>query len=82
MFRKIWKSNGFWEGIGYFTLALCIFGQVTIGYLYLVAQFGYLTANGLSVARDFALDLPKANKVRDIVFTAITIALITVRIFF
>ena len=81
MFRKIWKSNGFWEAIGYLTLALCICGQITVGYIYLLAQFAYLTANGLGIARDFALNLPTANKVRDVVFTAITIGLIIVRIF-
>lgn len=78
MLKKIWKSNKTWEGIGYFTLALCIFGQIAVGYVYIVAQIGYLIANALGVVRDFALDLPKANKVRDIVFTAITIALIVI----
>lgn len=77
---KLWKNNAFWEGIGYFTLALCIFGQITVGTWYLLAQFGYLIANALGVARDFALNLPKANKVRDVVFTAITVALIVMRL--
>jgi hypothetical protein len=77
---KLWKSNTFWEGVGYFTLALCIFGQITVGTWYLLAQFGYLIANVLGVTRDFALNLPKANKVRDVVFTAITIALIVMRL--
>lgn len=77
---KLWKNNTFWEGIGYFTLALCIFGQITVGTWYLLAQFGYLISNVLGVARDFALNLPKANKVRDVVFTAITIALIVMRL--
>ena len=81
MFKKLWQSNAFWEGIGYFTLALCIFGQIAVGYIYLVAQFGYLVANALGVTRDFALNLPNANKVRDVVFTAITIGLIVIRIF-
>ena len=76
---KLWKNNAFWKGIGYFTLALCIFGQITVGTWYLLAQFGYLIANLLSTTRDFALNLPKANKVRDVVFTAITIALIVIR---
>lgn len=78
MLNKIWKSNKTWEFIGYFTLALCIFGQIAVGYIYLVAQFAYLVANALGVVRDFALDLPRANKVRDIVFTAITIGLMVI----
>jgi len=79
--RKLWTNNTFWEIIGYATLALCIFGQITVGYFYIIAQVAYLIANVLGVIRDFALDLPRANKVRDIVFTAITLALIALKIF-
>ena len=79
--KNLWHNNIFWEVVGYVTLALCIFGQIAVGYLYLVAQTAYLTANILGVIRDFALNLPNANKVRDVVFTAITIALIIIRIF-
>ena len=79
--RKLWENNVFWEIVGYLTLALCIFGQIAVGYLYITAQLAYLLANALGVVRDFALKLPNANKVRDIVFTAITIALIVIRIF-
>ena len=79
--QKLWKNDTLWECVGYFTLALCIFGQIAVGYLYMVAQVAYLVANVLSVVRDFALDLPRANKVRDVVFTGITIALIVIKIF-
>ena len=78
MLKKFWRSNGLWEGVGYTTLALCIFGQITIGYWDLLAQGAYLLANTASVVRDFVLDLPRANKVRDICFTAITAALIVI----
>ena len=67
-----------WEIIGYVTLALCIIGQITVGKWYLLAQSAYLIANVAGVFRDFALHLPAANKVRDVVFTAITVALIIV----
>ena len=77
--KKIWSNNLFWEIVGYVTLALCVFGQITVGYFYLVAQVAYLIANIASVVRDFALKLPNANKVRDIVFTGITVALIIIR---
>lgn len=70
------RAYKFWEGIGYLTLALCIIGQITVGKWYLLAQSVYLAANISGVLRDFALKLPTANKVRDIAFTAITIALI------
>ena len=79
-FVKIWNSNLFWEIVGYVTLALCIFGQIAVGYIYLVAQFAYLMANIASVVRDFKLDLPNANKVRDVVFSAITVGLIVIKI--
>ena len=76
--KKLWKSNGFWEFIGYTTLALCIFGQISVGYIYLTAQIAYLFANCLGVVRDVALKLPKANLIRDVVFSAITVALIVI----
>lgn len=79
--KKIWNSNNFWEVIGYISLALCIFGQITVGYAYIVAQMAYLIANVWAVIRSFKLDLPRADKVRNIVFLAITIALIFIRIF-
>ena len=74
------KKQTSWEIIGYMGLALCIFGQVAIGWFYLLAQFAYLIANVSGVIRDFALDLPPSNKVRDIAFSAITLALILIRI--
>ena len=79
--KKLWTNNTFWEIVGYSTLALCIFGQIAVGYIYMVAQVAYLVANVFSVVRDFALDLPRANKVRDVVFTGITVALIAIKIF-
>ena len=77
--KKI-NSNVLWEIVGYVTLALCIFGQIAVGYIYLVAQFAYLVANVASVTRDFKLELPMANKVKDVVFTAITVGLIVIKI--
>ena len=62
-------------------LALCLIGQVTVGYFYLFAQIAYLIANGISVVRSFALKRPSADKVKDIAFFAITLALIIIRIF-
>ena len=81
MFARIWRNENLWAVVGYLTLAICVGCQIIVGYVYLVAQFGYLTANVLGVARDFALGLPNANKVKDIVFTGITIGLIVIRIF-
>ena len=70
-----------WEVVGYIGLVLCVFGQIAVGYLYITAQIAYLIANLSAVVRDFALGLPPANKVRDIIFTGITVALIVIRVF-
>jgi len=79
--KKLWNNEKFWEAIGYISLALCIFGQIAVGYAYMIAQTAYLVANGWTVIRSFKLDLPRADKVRNVVFLAITIALILIRIF-
>ena len=75
------KTNIIWEILGYATLILCVIGQITVGWLYIVAQCAYLLANMISVIRDIALKLPTSNLVKDIVFTGITIALIIVKCF-
>lgn len=72
------KNNWKWELLGYVGLVLCVVGQITVGYWYLVAQCVYLVANVTSIIRDFALSLPNANKVKDVVFTGITIGLIVI----
>ena len=76
--KKLWYCNLFWEIIGYVTLALCVVGQIAVGYIYIPAQIMYLVASVLSVIRDYALALPRANKVRDICFTGITAGLIII----
>jgi hypothetical protein len=78
--RKV-NTNIKWEVVGYICLALAVFGQITVGKFYLVAQFAYLCANVATVIRDFVIDMPISNKTKDIVFTGITIALIVCRIF-
>lgn len=75
------KNLAIWETVGYITLALCVFGQIAVGKWYILAQTAYLISNALGVLRDYKMDLPKANKVRDWVFTGITLALIVVRVF-
>ena len=76
--KKEIKNKVLWEVVGYVGLAMCIFGQITVGYWYLLAQCVYLVANVTSVIRSFALELPSANKVKDIFFTAITLGLIVI----
>ena len=76
--KTLWANQIFWEIIGYLTLALCIFGQITVGYFYLPAQIVYLVANCLSMVRSISIKLPKANIIKDVVFTAITAGLIAI----
>lgn len=67
-----------WEIVAYVGLALCIFGQIAVGKMYIVAQLAYLVANASAVVRDFAIKLPTANKVKDCVFFGITAGLIAI----
>lgn len=76
--KNLWFDTLFWEVVGYITLALCVVGQIAVGYIYIPAQIAYLVANLLSVVRDFALHLPRSNKVKDICFTGITAGLIII----
>ena len=78
LINRFWYNTLLWEIIGYITLALCVVGQIAVGYIYIPAQLAYLAANALSVVRDFALCLPRSNKVKDICFTAITVGLIII----
>lgn len=74
------KRDFAWEIVGYISLALCIFGQIAVGYWYLLAQVAYLVANLACVVRCFALGQPSADKVKNIAFLAITAGLIFVRV--
>lgn len=72
------KKETIWEIIGYILLAGLVIGQVTIGYWYLFAQFVYLICNVTNVVRDFAQNMPTSYRVKDICFSALTLALIVI----
>lgn len=61
---------------GYIILALLIIAQCVIRQTYVGGQFLYLAANLLAVMRCFTLHRPRADKVKDIACTAITIGLL------
>lgn len=61
---------------GYMVLAILIIAQCVIRSTYVGGQFLYLAANILSVSRCFVLQRQKADKVKDICCTAITIGLL------
>ena len=64
------------ESLCYVVLAGLIVAQCVIGKWYLVGQGLYLFCNLIMVTRDFALKRARADKVKDISCTAITIGLI------
>ena len=72
---------GIWEMVGYLTIVLAVIGQICVGRYYIWAQSAFLVGNVFSIARDYALKLPRANKVKDFTFAAITVGLILLRLF-
>lgn len=75
------KSVIFWENVQLLGLALTIIGQITVGMWFLVGQGLWLVANIIAVIRDFILGRPSADKIKDIVLTAITASLIILNVF-
>lgn len=65
-----------WENFRLVTLGLTIFGQVTVGPMFLLGQGVWLISNIISLVRDFMLQRPYADKITDAVMTAITAGLI------
>lgn len=79
--EKYEKQNfKFWDNMGYLILALLLIGQITVGWAFFLGQGAYLIGNVINVTRDFKLDRPKADKIKNICFTAITIGLIIIKI--
>ena len=74
--RESMNYEKLFENLGFIVLMGLIIAQCVIGKWYLVGQGIYLFCNGISVARSFVLKRPKADKVKDISCTAITIGLI------
>lgn len=67
--------------IGYFIMAMLIIGQCTVGEWFFFGQGIYLIANSLNVVRDFILERPASDKIKNVSFSAITLGLILIRIF-
>lgn len=68
------------ENLSYVVLVGLIVAQCVIGNWYLVGQGLYLLCNIIMVTRDFVLARPRADKIKDISCTAITIGLILIAI--
>ena len=76
------KSTGrkVWENLQYLNLALTIGGQVLVGGLYLTAQCVWTIANFISLVRDFVLQRPTADIVKDSGMCALSVSLVILRI--
>lgn len=65
------------ENLQYLGLGLTILGQVLVRFdLALVAQSIWLVANIISLSRDFYLERPTADKVKNACLTALTLGLV------
>ena len=73
-------SNKTIENLNYIVLMGLIIAQCVIGKWYLVGQGIYLACNLISATRSFVLKRPKADKIKDLSCTAITIGLILIAI--
>ena len=73
-------SNKTIENLNYIVLMGLIIAQCVIGKWYLVGQGIYLACNLISAIRSFVLKRPKADKIKDLSCTAITIGLILIAI--
>lgn len=68
------------EYLGYSIMVMLVIAQCVVGEWFLLGQIIYLISNIANVIRDFALVRPTADKVKNILFSAITIGLILIRI--
>lgn len=73
-------NTKFWDNIGYLILVLLLIGQVTVGWAFFIGQGAYLIGNIINLVRDFKLDRPKADKIKNTCFTAITMGLIIIKL--
>lgn len=70
------KAVKFFENLQYAVLAGLIIAQCVIGSDFYIGQFIYLLCNTTSVIRNYVLDRPLADKVKDWCCTGVTIGII------
>lgn len=70
-----------WNRALYIVLALTLFGQMLVGWSYFIGQGAWLVANIITVGRDFALQRPAADKVKNICMLTVTLALLIIHLF-
>lgn len=63
------------ELLGYGTIVLLLIGQIIVGKYYLLAQIIFTVANLVGTVRSFILHQPRADKLRNAVFFAVSLGL-------
>lgn len=63
------------ENLNYIIMIGLICGQVLVGKNYMLGQGCYLVANIIASYRTFSLNRPMSDKIKDVLFTGLTLAL-------
>ena len=64
----------------YVAMFMTVLGQCIVGNMFYVGQGLFLTANIIYLIRDFKLNRPKADKIKNTLFTAITVGIIIMQL--
>ena len=64
----------------YVAMFMTVLGQCIVGNMFYVGQGLFLTANVIYLTRDFKLNRPKADKIKNTLFTAITVGIIVMQL--
>lgn len=62
--------------LAYVSIAFTVIAQCIVGGNFYIGQICFLIANTVNVGRDFALNRPSADKIKNVTFWAITIGII------
>lgn len=79
--KKETRSNKVWENLQLVVFIGTIMGQMLVGAFYFVAQSLWLACNILALTRNFVLDRPLADKIKDGGMCGVSLALIILRAF-
>ena len=64
----------------YIAMFMTVLGQCVVGNIFYVGQGLFLIANVIYLVRDFKLGRPKADKIKNTLFTAITVGIIIMQL--
>ena len=64
----------------YIAMFMTVLGQCVVGNIFYVGQGLFLIANIIYLVRDFKLCRPKADKIKNTLFTAITVGIILMQL--